>query len=71
MSCFSGECGICSLCFPEEPFPKQLRFTYQLPTNDYKNSDEYHEYMKRYNEHVRKEKIGKTKLEDLIKKVGK
>ena len=71
MSCFSGECGICSLCFPEEPFPKQLRFTYQLPTDDYKNSDEYHEYMKRYNEYLSKEKIGKTKLEDLIKKVGK
>ena len=67
MSCFSGECGHCSQCFPEEPFPKKLRFTYHLPTNDYEQNEGYFEYMKRYNEHLRKEKIRRTKLEDLIK----
>ena len=68
MSCFSGECGLCSQCCPEEPFSQRLRFTYHLPTNDYEENDEYEEYLKRYNEHTRKENIRKTKLEDLIKK---
>ena len=69
MSCFSGECGLCSQCNPEEPFAKKLRFLYYLPTKDYEKSEEYFEYMKGYNEFLRKEKIRKTKLEDLIQNI--
>ena len=67
MSCFSGECGYCSHCILESPFSKEIKYIYRSPTEDYKEVEGYEEYMKRYEEHLKKEKIKNTKLDDLIK----
>ena len=67
MSCFSGACGLCSSCNPDEPFPNRLRFQYYSPTSDYEETGGYQEYKRRNKEFLRKEKIRQTKLDDLIK----